>query len=113
MMGKKAILNKVTEAEGFESFLNVKYTGTKRFGLDGGEALIPAMEADHQARRAAGVKEIILGMPHRGRLNVLTSVMGKPFRARCSAKFQGNAGQPVGRAGSGDVKYHLGTSSGP
>ncbi len=110
MMGRKAILNKVTEAEGFENFLNVKYTGTKRFGLDGGEALIPAMEAIIKRGGQLGVKEMILGMPHRGRLNVLTSVMGKPFRAVIS-EFQGNAANPSDVQGSGDVKYHLGTSS--
>ncbi|WP_417514412.1 2-oxoglutarate dehydrogenase E1 component [Minwuia sp.] len=109
LMGKKAILNKITEAEGIESFLNVKYTGTKRFGLDGGEALMPAMEAIIKRGGQLGVQEIILGMPHRGRLNVLTNVMGKPFRAIFS-EFQGNAAKPDDVQGSGDVKYHLGTS---
>jgi len=110
LMGKKAILNKVTEAEGFESFLNVKYTGTKRFGLDGGEALMPAMEAIIKRGGQLGVQEIILGMPHRGRLNVLANVMGKPYQAIFS-EFQGNAAKPDDVQGSGDVKYHLGTSS--
>jgi 2-oxoglutarate dehydrogenase E1 component len=109
LMGKKAILNKITESEGIESFLNVKYTGTKRFGLDGGEALMPAMEAIIKRGGQLGVQEIILGMPHRGRLNVLTNVMGKPFRALFS-EFQGNAAKPEDVQGSGDVKYHLGTS---
>ena len=73
--GKKAILTKLVEAEGFEKFLDVKYTGTKRFGLDGAEALIPAMEQIIKRGGAQGVKDIVLGMPHRGRLNVLTQVM--------------------------------------
>ena len=110
LMGKRAILNKLTEAEGFEKFLNVKYTGTKRFGLDGGEALIPAMEAIIKRGGQLGVKELVLGMAHRGRLNVLTNVMGKAFRAVFS-EFQGNTSNPDDVQGSGDVKYHLGTSS--
>jgi 2-oxoglutarate dehydrogenase E1 component len=79
--GKKAILNKLIEAEGFEKFLDVKYTGTKRFGLDGGESLIPALEQIIKRGGALGVKDIVLGMAHRGRLNVLTQVMAKPHRA--------------------------------
>ena len=73
--GRRAILNKLVEAEGFEKFLQVKYTGTKRFGLDGGEALIPAMEQIIKRGGALGVEEIVIGMPHRGRLNVLANVM--------------------------------------
>ena len=79
--GRKAILNKMVEAEGFEKFCHVKYSGTKRFGLDGGEALIPAMEQIIKRGGALGVKDIIVGMPHRGRLNVLVNVMSKPYRA--------------------------------
>ena len=79
--GKKAILNKLVEAEGFEKFLHVKYMGTKRFGLDGGEAVIPAMEQIIKRGGNLGVKEIVIGMPHRGRLSVLANVMGKPFKA--------------------------------
>ncbi|MBL4739715.1 MAG: 2-oxoglutarate dehydrogenase E1 component [Sneathiella sp.] len=108
--GKIAILRKLIETEGFEHFLNVKYTGTKRFGLDGGEALIPAMEGVIKRGGQLGVKEIVLGMPHRGRLNILTNVMAKPFRAVFS-EFQGNPANPEDVEGSGDVKYHLGTSS--
>ncbi|MAL78953.1 MAG: 2-oxoglutarate dehydrogenase E1 component [Sneathiella sp.] len=108
--GKVAILRKLIEAEGFEHFLNVKYTGTKRFGLDGAEALIPAMEGVIKRGGQLGVQEIVLGMPHRGRLNVLTNVMAKPFRAVFS-EFQGNPANPEDVEGSGDVKYHLGTSS--
>ena len=108
--GKKAILNKLIEAEGFEKFLNVKYTGTKRFGLDGGEALIPAMEAIIKRGGALGVREIVLGMPHRGRLNVLANVMKKPYRA-IFHEFRGGSANPDDVQGSGDVKYHLGSSS--
>ena len=108
--GKVAILRKLIETEGFEHFLNVKYTGTKRFGLDGGEAMVPAMEGIIKRGGQLGVKEIVLGMPHRGRLNVLTNVMAKPFRAVFS-EFQGNPANPEDVEGSGDVKYHLGTSS--
>ncbi|MXU64516.1 2-oxoglutarate dehydrogenase E1 component [Oceanomicrobium pacificus] len=108
--GRKAILNKLVEAEGFEKFLHVKYMGTKRFGLDGGEALIPAMEQIIKRGGALGLKEIVIGMPHRGRLNVLASVMGKPFRAIFS-EFQGGSYKPDEVEGSGDVKYHLGASS--
>ena len=108
--GKKAILYKLIEAEGFEHFLNVKYTGTKRFGLDGGESAIPALEQIIKRGGALGVKDIVIGMPHRGRLNVLASVMGKPFRAIFN-EFKGGSATPDEVEGSGDVKYHLGTSS--
>ena len=74
--GRKAILNKLIEAEGFEKFLHVKYMGTKRFGLDGGEAVIPAMEQIIKRGGNLGVKEIVIGMPHRGRLSILANVMG-------------------------------------
>jgi 2-oxoglutarate dehydrogenase E1 component len=108
--GKRAILNKLIEAEGFEKFLDVKYTGTKRFGLDGGESLIPALEQIIKRGGNLGVKEIIIGMPHRGRLNVLTQVMGKPHRALFH-EFKGGSSTPDETEGSGDVKYHLGASS--
>ena len=108
--GKKAILNKLVEAEGFEKFLDVKYTGTKRFGLDGSEALIPALEQIIKRGGALGVKDIVLGMAHRGRLNVLTQVMSKPHRALFH-EFKGGAFYPEEVEGSGDVKYHLGASS--
>ncbi len=108
--GKKAILNKLIESEGFESFLNVKYTGTKRFGLDGGEAMVPALEQIIKRGGNLGVHDIVLGMPHRGRLNVLANVMGKPFRAIFN-EFKGGSFKPDEVEGSGDVKYHLGTSS--
>ena len=108
--GKKAILNKLVEAEGFEKFLDVKYTGTKRFGLDGSESLIPALEQIIKRGGALGVKDIVLGMAHRGRLNVLTQVMHKPHRALFH-EFKGGAFYPDDVEGSGDVKYHLGASS--
>ncbi|KEJ96063.1 2-oxoglutarate dehydrogenase E1 component [Pseudosulfitobacter pseudonitzschiae] len=108
--GRKAILNKMVEAEGFEKFLHVKYMGTKRFGLDGGESLIPAMEQVIKRGGALGVKEIVIGMPHRGRLSVLANVMQKPYRAIFN-EFQGGSFKPEDVDGSGDVKYHLGASS--
>ncbi|MGF7158487.1 2-oxoglutarate dehydrogenase E1 component [Rhodoligotrophos appendicifer] len=108
--GKKAILNKLVEAEGFEGFLNLKYTGTKRFGLDGGESVIPALEQIIKRGGSLGVSEIVLGMAHRGRLNVLGNVMGKPFRAIFN-EFKGGSANPDDVEGSGDVKYHLGSSS--
>ncbi|MBL9050218.1 MAG: 2-oxoglutarate dehydrogenase E1 component [Tabrizicola sp.] len=108
--GRKAILNKLVEAEGYEKFLHVKYMGTKRFGLDGGEAVIPAMEAIIKRGGALGVKDIIIGMPHRGRLNILANVMQKPYRA-IFHEFQGGSYKPEDVDGSGDVKYHLGASS--
>ncbi|MEY8830202.1 2-oxoglutarate dehydrogenase E1 component [Sedimentitalea sp. XS_ASV28] len=108
--GRKAILNKMVEAEGFEKFLHVKYMGTKRFGLDGGESLIPAMEQIIKRGGALGVKDIIVGMPHRGRLSVLANVLQKPYRAIFN-EFQGGSFKPEDVDGSGDVKYHLGASS--
>ncbi|MEX6508314.1 2-oxoglutarate dehydrogenase E1 component [Jiella sp. M17.18] len=108
--GKRAILNKLIEAEGFEKFLDVKYKGTKRFGLDGSEALIPALEQIIKRGGQLGMKEIVLGMAHRGRLNVLSQVMGKPHRA-IFHEFKGGSFKPDDVEGSGDVKYHLGASS--
>ncbi|MBT8472946.1 MAG: 2-oxoglutarate dehydrogenase E1 component, partial [Marinicaulis sp.] len=108
--GKRAILKKLIEAEGFENFLNTKYTGTKRFGLDGAEAMVPALEQIIKRGGALGVKEIIFGMPHRGRLNVLAAVMGKPYH-HIFHEFHGGSVTPEDIGGSGDVKYHLGASS--
>ncbi len=108
--GRKAILNKLVEAEGYEKFLHVKYMGTKRFGLDGGESLIPAMEQIIKRGGNLGVKDIVIGMPHRGRLSVLANVMMKPYRAIFN-EFQGGSFKPEDVDGSGDVKYHLGASS--
>jgi 2-oxoglutarate dehydrogenase E1 component len=108
--GKKAILGKVIEAEQFEKFLAKKYVGTKRFGLDGGEAMIPALEAIIKYGGQLGVRDIVYGMPHRGRLNVLANVMAKPYRI-IFHEFSGGSAQPDDVGGSGDVKYHLGTST--
>ena len=108
--GKKAILQRLTAAEGFERFCQVKWTGTKRFGLEGGEVLVPALEQVMKRGGQLGLQEIVLGMAHRGRLNVLANVMGKPFKAIFS-EFQGNPANPEDVQGSGDVKYHMGTSS--
>jgi 2-oxoglutarate dehydrogenase E1 component len=108
--GKRAILNKLVEAEGFEKFADVKFTGTKRFGLDGGESMIPALEQIIKRGGALGVREIVIGMAHRGRLNVLAQVMAKPHRA-IFHEFKGGSSTPNEIEGSGDVKYHLGASS--
>jgi len=108
--GKKAILNKLIEAEGFEKFSANRFVGTKRFGLDGGEATIPALEQIIKRGGQLGVTEMVFGMAHRGRLNVLVNVMGKPYR-QLFHEFQGGAANPSDVEGSGDVKYHLGASS--
>ena len=108
--GKQSILEKVIHGEQWEKFLARKYVGTKRFGLDGGESAIPALESIIKYGGAMGVEEITIGMAHRGRLNVLANVMGKPYRAIFS-EFAGGAANPADVGGSGDVKYHLGTSS--
>lgn len=108
--GKRAILTKLVEAEGFEKFCDLRYRGTKRFGLDGGEAMVPALEQIIKRGGALGLQEIVLGMPHRGRLNVLANVMGKPHRA-IFHEFKGGSFTPDEVEGSGDVKYHLGASS--
>ncbi len=108
--GKRAILNKLIEAEGFEKFCDLRFTGTKRFGLDGSEAMIPALEQIIKRGGALGVTEIVLGMAHRGRLNVLSQVMAKPHRA-IFHEFKGGSFAPDEVEGSGDVKYHLGASS--
>ncbi|MFN3701124.1 MAG: 2-oxoglutarate dehydrogenase E1 component [Alphaproteobacteria bacterium] len=108
--GKRAIYQRLVAAEAFEQFLHKKHPGTKRFGVDGGEALIPMMEQIMKRGGQLGLKEIVVGMAHRGRLNVLANVMGKPFTA-IFAEFQGQSSTPDDVLGSGDVKYHLGTSS--
>ena len=110
LKGKRAIYERLVEAEGFEQFLDKKYKGTKRFGLDGGESMIAALEQILKRSSQLGVKECVIGMPHRGRLNVLASIMAKPYVAMFS-EFEGVSAQPEYVQGSGDVKYHLGTSS--
>ncbi len=108
--GKVAILKKLIETQGFEQFLHRRFPGTKRFGLDGGEAMVPALEQIIKRGGAMGVKDIVIGMPHRGRLNVLAAVMGKPYHV-IFHEFQGGSSLPSDVQGSGDVKYHLGASS--
>ncbi|MDP3656017.1 MAG: 2-oxoglutarate dehydrogenase E1 component, partial [Brevundimonas sp.] len=108
--GKLAILNKLIEAEGFERFLHKRFPGTKLFGLDGGEAMVPALEQIIKRGGALGVDEVVFGMAHRGRLNTLAAVMGKPYRA-IFHEFQGGSTVPSDIEGSGDVKYHMGASS--
>lgn len=107
---KKQILKKLTAAEAFEKFLHTKYPAAKRFGLDGAESLIPGLEEMLQESSKLGVEEVVLGMSHRGRLNVLVNILSKPYQAIFS-EFQGANPQPDQVQGSGDVKYHLGTST--
>ena len=109
-LGRRTILERLTEAEVYEQFLDRRYVGTKRFGLEGGESLIPALEQIIKRGSQLGMEELVVGMSHRGRLNVLANVMGKSFTAIFS-EFQGNSANPEDVQGSGDVKYHLGTSS--
>ncbi|MEG3637795.1 2-oxoglutarate dehydrogenase E1 component [Magnetococcus sp. PR-3] len=108
--GKRTILERLTQSEGFETFLQLKYTGTKRFGLDGGEALVPAIEQILKRGSQLGVKEVVIGMAHRGRLNILANVMRKPYSA-IMHEFQGGSNNPEDVQGSGDVRYHLGASA--
>src|ERR1700723_111229 len=108
--GKRAILNKLVEAEGFERCFDVKYTGAKRFGLDGAESMIPALEQIIKRGGALGIKEIAFGMAHRGPFKVLGQVMGKPHRV-IFHEFKGGSASPDEIEGSGAVKYHLGASS--
>jgi 2-oxoglutarate dehydrogenase E1 component len=107
---KRAILMQLTEAEGFEVFCQKRYVTTKRFGLEGGESTIPALHAIIETAASAGVDEIAIGMPHRGRLNTLVNVVKKPLTAVFS-EFGGESFKPDDVQGSGDVKYHLGTST--
>jgi 2-oxoglutarate dehydrogenase E1 component len=107
---KVEILERLTAAEIFEKFLDRRYTGTKRFGLEGAESAIPALETILRRGAELGIEEIVIGMAHRGRLNVLANVMQKPPRA-IFHEFQGGASTPDEIGGSGDVKYHLGTST--
>ncbi len=107
--GKKAILNKLIQAEGFEKFLAIKFVGTKRFGIDGGEALIPALEQLVKRGGQLGVKEIKIGQPHRGRLNILANVLQKSYK-RMFNEFAGEYAS-FSADSTGDVKYHLGASS--
>ena len=109
-LGRRTILERLTDAEGFEKFLDAKFKGTKRFGLDGGESTIPALEQVIKRGSQLGIEEVVVGMPHRGRLNILANFMGKPFH-QIFAEFQGVMSAPADIETSGDVKYHLGTST--
>ncbi|MCH1426078.1 MAG: 2-oxoglutarate dehydrogenase E1 component [Alphaproteobacteria bacterium] len=108
--GKKAIYERLVDAEEFERYLHKKYTGTKRFGMDGAEAVIPALEQILKRGSQLDLREAVIGMAHRGRLNVLHNVLQKPFRAIIS-EFLGNPVNPENAGGSGDVKYHMGASA--
>jgi 2-oxoglutarate dehydrogenase E1 component len=107
---RRVILRQLTEAEGFEAFCQKRFVGTKRFGLEGGEVTIPALHAIIETAARAGVSEICIGMPHRGRLSTLANIVRKPFTAMFS-EFGGESFKPDDVQGSGDVKYHLGTST--
>jgi len=109
-LGRRTILDRLTHADMFETYLDTKYRGTKRFGLDGGESLVPMMEQIFKRGAQMGLEEVVLGMAHRGRLNVLANIMKKPY-TQIFAEFEGLAGNPDSVQGSGDVKYHLGTSA--
>ena len=100
--GKKFILNKLIQAEGFEKFLAVKFVGTKRYGINGGEALIPALEQIIKRGGQLGVKEIKIGMPHRGQLNVLANLLQKSYK-RIFNEFSGEFGSSIVES-AGDVK---------
>lgn len=108
---KKTILEDIVKVERFEQFLHVKYPGAKRFSVEGGEAVIAAMEKIIEKSANLGVQEVVIGMPHRGRLNVLTKVMGRKYASLLS-EFQGNQSHFSEELdASGDVKYHQGASS--
>ena len=109
-LGKTTIYERLVSAENFEQYLHRKYVGTKRFGLDGGEAVVPALEQILKRGSQLGMKECVVAMSHRGRLNVLHNVLSKPFRAIIS-EFLGNPANPEEAGGSGDVKYHMGNSA--
>ncbi|AEV88425.1 alpha-ketoglutarate decarboxylase [Actinoplanes sp. SE50] len=103
---QKQILLRLNRAEAFETFLQTKYVGQKRFSLEGGESLIPLLDAVLQSSAEAGLDEMVIGMAHRGRLNVLTNIVGKPYE-KLFNEFEGWM-DPKSAHGSGDVKYHLG-----
>src|SRR5258708_6581078 len=105
---KRRVVEKIVEAESFERFLHAKYIGHKRFSLEGGEALIPLLDRILNDAAQQGVREVVIGMSHRGRLNVLANTVGKPL-AQIFAEFEGNV-DPDSTQGSGDVKYHLGAT---
>ncbi len=100
------ILGRLNAAEAFETFLQTKYVGQKRFSLEGAETVIPLLDALLTRAAAQSLEEVVIGMPHRGRLNVLANIVGKPY-AKIFNEFEGNI-DPGTAQGSGDVKYHLG-----
>jgi len=108
--GRRMIMQRVVEAEGLEKYLGLKFVGTKRFGLDGGESMIPGIEQILKRGGQLGIRDVVIGMPHRGRLNTLVHVLHKSYTALFS-EFQGRSSQPEEMRGSGDVKYHLGASA--
>ncbi|MEM7071313.1 MAG: 2-oxoglutarate dehydrogenase E1 component, partial [Pseudomonadota bacterium] len=110
LKGKKAILERLTHADYFETFLDKKYRGVKRFGLDGAETLVPMIEQILKRGTQLGLEEVVFGMAHRGRLNILANVMHKPYEA-IFAEFQGRMLNENLNFASGDVKYHLGASA--
>lgn len=105
---QKYILSKLNAAEAFETFLQTKYVGQKRFSLEGAETVIPMMDAAIDQAAEHGLDEVVIGMPHRGRLNVLANIVGKPY-SQIFSEFEGNL-NPSQAHGSGDVKYHLGAT---
>ena len=105
---QKYILSKLNAAEAFETFLQTKYVGQKRFSLEGAESVIPMMDAAIDQCAEHGLDEVVIGMPHRGRLNVLANIVGKPY-SQIFSEFEGNL-NPSQAHGSGDVKYHLGAT---
>ena len=108
--GKKAIFSRLIESELFEQFLDKKFIGTKRYGIEGGESMIPGIEQIVKQACLAEVENIFIGTAHRGRLTLLSTVLGMPYKSILS-KFQGYLNDPNEVLGSGDVKYHLGVSS--
>ena len=108
--GKKAIYNRLVESELFEQYLDKKFLGTKRYGIEGGESMIPGIEQIVKQACIAGVENVFIGTAHRGRLTLLSTVLGMPYKSILS-KFQGYLNDPNEVLGSGDVKYHLGVSS--
>ena len=108
--GKKAIFQRLVESELFEQYLDKKFLGTKRYGIVGGESMIPGIEQIVKQSCLLGVEDIYFGTAHRGRLTLLSTVLGMPYRGILS-KFQGDLNDPNEVLGSGDVKYHLGVSS--
>ena len=108
--GKKAIYKRLVESELFEQFLDKKFLGTKRYGIEGGEAMIPGIEQIVKQACLSGIEDIIIGTAHRGRLTLLSSVLEMPYK-KILSKFQGSLNDPNEVLGSGDVKYHLGVSA--